>query len=232
MCKWVPIVIQARLSSRRLPGKVLLPLGGRPLISWMLYRLAFSRHGGDVVIATSDQSSDDQLAAFCAEQGVKCHRGPLDDVTKRFLAAGEAIGASAVVRLCGDSPFIDPAIVDWAISEFLSAPCDLVSNIVRRTYPHGQSVEVIKLTALAEAYPEMDGEEREHVTRFFYRHPERFDIRAFESGAKWGDIQMAVDSSDDFNLATRMADRLAAEKEDCGLESLVGIHAKLMAEAM
>ena len=139
-------IIQARMSSRRLPGKVLKPLAGVPMIQRVADRVAAAPGIAKVVLATSRDASDDAVADYCAKAGITCHRGPLDDVSARFIQAAHAEGAPAFVRITGDSPLMDPALVGQAVTLYEEGDWDLVSNVLVRSFPIGQSVEVLRLS--------------------------------------------------------------------------------------
>lgn len=189
----VATVVQARMSSQRLPGKVLAPLSGRPVLAWLLDRL----DGFDVVVATSDDPSDDPVAAFCAERGVECFRGPLADVAARFAAVVEHYGLDAFGRVSGDSPLLDPALLAQALELFAERGPDLATNVFPRSFPPGQSVEVVDATAFLAARPEFSAEDREHVTTFFYRHAERFRIENFSAALPYAGPSHAIDTAED-----------------------------------
>jgi spore coat polysaccharide biosynthesis protein SpsF len=167
----VTVVVQARLSSRRLPGKVLAPLAGAPALARMLERVGRVRHATRVVVATSVEPSDDGIVALCEGLGVPTVRGSLDDVLGRFVAAvpGED---GAVVRLTGDCPLIDPTLVDRHIERYLrDERLRYVTNAVRRTQPDGLDVEVMSAALLRRAHREAtSGYDREHVTPWIQRH--------------------------------------------------------------
>lgn len=165
----VGAVVQARMGSRRLPGKVLATLAGRPVLEWLLEGLEHATALDAVVVATSDDASDDAVAAFCARAGVLCHRGPLDDVVARLLGAAQENGLDAIVRVNGDSPLLDQRLVDRGVELFRASGADLVTNVRPRTFPPGQSVEVMRTDALARAHGgDTSPEEREHVTGPLY----------------------------------------------------------------
>ncbi len=195
----IGIVVQARMTSSRLPGKVLLPLAGRPLLQWVLERAIRAAYAERVIVATSSESSDDPIATWCHEMGASCIRGPLDDVARRFLVAAETHGLDAMVRLCADSPLIDPALIERGIELFQAKRPDLVTNVFpRRTFPAGLSVEVMATESLAAAAARMDSpEQREHVTTYFYDHPGRFRIESFASGRDFGGLSLVVDTPGD-----------------------------------
>jgi spore coat polysaccharide biosynthesis protein SpsF len=202
-------IVQARLSSERLPGKMLMDLRGRPLLGRVLDRLSGSRCLRRIVVATSVLESDDPIVAFCAREGAACFRGPLDDVAERFRGIVHQESSPAFVRISGDSPLIDPAIVDRAVGYFSShADCDLVTNVFLRTFPKGQSVEVVRTQSFLELFrAPRDREQQEHVTRAFYQAPERHRIVSFTSGAQAGTDNLSVDTPTDLARVQRVLDR-------------------------
>ena len=199
-------IIQARIGSARLPGKVLAPVADRPLLGLLVERLRHCRRLDGLGIATSTQACDDAVDRFAGSMGLTCWRGPLDDVAGRFRLALEASGAAAFVRINGDSPLLDPALVDRALALYGTGDWDLVSNVVPRSFPKGQSVEVLRTGPFLAAETLMDDPlDREHVTRFFHRHAGRYRMVGFTSGRALQDIQLAVDDADDLTRADRIA---------------------------
>jgi len=171
--------VVARMTSSRLPGKVLSRVAGKPLLQYTLERLRKSKLDIEVVIATSEETSDDPLAEFAEQSGISCVRGSLEDVAGRFLMAIRETGVDAMFRVNGDSPLIDPALFCRAANTYRESSPDLITNIMPRHYPPGVSVELVKATAYREAYSLMkEAEDKEHVTRFFYRNSEKFKINA------------------------------------------------------
>lgn len=219
----IGIVVQARMTSNRLPGKVLRPLAGRPLLQWVFERAIGTAYAERVIVATSIDPSDDPIATWCRDMGAWCVRGPLDDVARRFLVAAEAHGLDAMVRLCADSPLIDPALIERGIELFQAKRPDLVTNVFpRRTFPPGQSVEVMATESLAAAAARMHhSEQREHVTKCFYDHPDRFRIESFTSGCDFGGLSLVVDTPGDLaRLEALVAGRVRPHWTD-GLEQVV-----------
>ena len=193
------------MSSRRLPGKVLRPLAGKPALQYLIERLTHCEQLDRLLIATSMEPSDDPVAEFCAQQGVDCHRGPLDDVALRYVEASHERGLDAFARVTGDSPLLDQRVVDSAVALFRHGDFDLVTNLSPSTFPSGQSVEVVDSRTYAAIYPELrDAEAREHVTPFFYRHPERFKIHNFVALEDGGHLDMSLDTEEDAQLIERM----------------------------
>lgn len=198
-------IIQARLSSRRLPGKVLCEINGKPMLAYTLDRLAHCRKVDTIIVATSNDPSDDRLAQFCETYGVECYRGSLNDVAGRFMAAAAQYALEVCVRVNGDSPLIDPHLIDQGMAVFDGGDFDLVTNIFPRSYPKGMSVEVMRVRALRRAYSQMtDDVEREHVTYHFYQHPESFRIQNFSFHKDCGDQQLSVDTGEDLKLFESM----------------------------
>ncbi|MEZ4372061.1 MAG: NTP transferase domain-containing protein [Polyangiaceae bacterium] len=204
----VAIIIQARMSSSRLPGKVLRPIAGKPLIAWLLERLEVAGLGELVWVATSDAPSDDPIVEYCSSTGRNCVRGPLDDVAARFLTVMSQRGHRAAARISGDSPLLDPTLVREAIEIFEAKSVDLVTNVNPRTYPPGQSVEVFSRSALERAYSTMEAaSEREHVTPRLYSSPD-FSVRNFSSPTDLSGIRLVVDTPEDFSRMERLLQAL------------------------
>jgi spore coat polysaccharide biosynthesis protein SpsF len=211
------------MSSRRLPGKVMMRVHGTPLLGHLLDRLERAKGVDGVVIATSVDALDDAVAAYAVERRVACHRGSLDDVAGRVLGAAAQVGAEHILRVSGDSPMLDPAIATRAIELYRKRRADLVTNVQTRTFPKGQSVEVLSARMLESVHADMDDGDREHVTPYFYRHPERFSIVNFEYSGARGDVQLSVDTLEDLRLFERITSMLGAPFWRHGLERLLDI---------
>jgi len=199
------------MSSTRLPGKVLKPLAGAPMLLRQIERVRRSRRIDALVVATSDQPGDDPLAEAVEGAGVALFRGPLDDVLARYAGALEAFGpAGHVVRLTGDCPLADWTVVDAVIERHLDARADYTSNTyARRTFPKGLDVEVVTADAfLSNAAEARDPYEREHVTPFLYGHPERFRIAAWRQAAEEGEVRWTVDRPDDYEFVSAVYEAL------------------------
>jgi spore coat polysaccharide biosynthesis protein SpsF len=201
------------MSSTRLPGKVLADLAGAPMILRQIERLQRSRRLNRIVVATSDQASDDPLAACLDKAGVPVFRGSLDDVLARFIGAITAFGpVRTVVRLTADCPLADPDLIDQTLALHLRSGADYTSNTpARRSYPKGLDVEVFETVALKIAANETaDPYDHEHVTPFLYRHPERFKVAGLEQAADEGDVRWTVDRPDDLDFVRAVYDGLYA----------------------
>ena len=192
-------VVQARMSSTRLPGKVLADLGGRPVLEWVVSRLRDSAELADVAVATSGDPGDDPVADAAQELGARVVRGPLDDVLGRYAIAARGLGAEGLVRITADCPLIDPAVVDEVVAEWRAGDADYVANVIEpRTYPGGMDTEVVSTEALLAADAEAtDGYEREHVTPFVRSRPERFSQQAVTLDPPQADVRLTLDTPED-----------------------------------
>src|SRR5215831_8692767 len=169
-------ILQARASSRRLPGKVLKPILGRPMLERQIERVRRSRRMDRLTVATSTDASDDAIAALCQALTVDCFRGSLEDVLDRFYQAARQYAPRAVVRLTGDCPLTDPRVIDELIETHCREGYDYTANVLPpRQIPDGLDVEVIAMSCLETTWREAKlPSEREHVTPFIYNHRERF----------------------------------------------------------
>ena len=203
-------VLQARLSSSRLPGKVLMPLAGAPMILRQVERVRRAARIDRLVVATSDRADDDRLADALSGAGVEVYRGSLEDVLARFVGALDAFPADHVVRLTGDCPLIDPQLIDATIDLHLRTGADYSPNrVADKGFPKGQDVEVITAAALRRAAATAStSEEREHVTWGVWNHPELYRIERLEPPLDQGHIRWTVDRPDDYEFVSAVYDAL------------------------
>lgn len=203
-------ILQARMSSSRLRGKVMKALQGQPMIARQLERLGRCETLSQIIVATSDDASDDGLASFLDGSGVATFRGPLADVLSRYVGAIDTFGVSGpVVRLTADCPLADPDVIDAAVRLQASSGADYVSNSVRRTYPRGLDVEVFAAEHLLAAGREAtDPYDREHVTPFLYRNPGRFSRSELVQARDDSALRWTVDTPEDFAFVERVYDAL------------------------
>lgn len=201
--------IQARMSSTRFPGKVLAPVAGRPLIARVIDRVAQALDLDRIVVATSTDPSDDPLAAYVRTLGVHVVRGPLDDVVARFRVALDAYPCAWLLRICGDSPLQDAAILRTILSHADRTDVDLVTNIYPRTFPKGQSAELINTATFRRLdVASLSRGEREHVTAAFYKAPSRFTIINVASpDAQLAHTSLAIDTVEDLRRLETLLDQ-------------------------
>lgn len=178
----VRAIIQARMSSVRFPGKVLAPISGKPLVDHVLERVQRAVAAEKIVVATSDQPSDDPLAAHVAARGIAVFRGPLEDVFQRFRLCVQEFPCDWFFRICADSPIYNEQLLRSFLMH-TRANVDLVTNVFPRTFPKGHSVELLRTESFVLLDSgKFDANEKEHVTKFYYNHPDRFTIVNVESG--------------------------------------------------
>jgi spore coat polysaccharide biosynthesis protein SpsF len=221
----IGVLVQARMSSRRLPGKVLAPLAGRPMLELVLERLARAERADTVVVTTSTEPDDDPVAAFCAARDTPVFRGALGDVAGRMWAAAQAHGLEALVRISGDSPFIDQALVDRAVELHARTGAEVVTNVHPvRTFPPGQSVELLEVGALRRALELMqDAGEREHVTGAVYRHAAAFRLASFAAPEDRSGLRLVVDAPEDAALAEAVLARMQRPHWQYGWRDVVAL---------
>ena len=198
-------IVQARMSSKRLPGKVLREIDGKPLLGYVIESLQNCNRLAGIVVATSNEESDTAIVEFCKQNGVKYFCGPLEDVASRFLGVALNYDLYSFVRISGDSPIIDPMLVDHAVGIFVDNGYDVVTNIFPRTYPPGMSVEVIRASVFLDAVQKyVSAEQKEHVTSYFYENNNAFTICNIESNSSLPPVSLAVDTAQDFEIMTRV----------------------------
>ena len=215
------------MNSTRLPGKVLMPVFGKPLLAYALERLQRVENADSLIVATSNLTVDDAIATFCSDFGVDCYRGSETDVLDRYYQAARSVAAERLVRVTGDCPLIDADVVSTVIDAFDAAngiqkmggqqaiTVDYLSNTLDRTFPRGLDVEIFSFSALEAAWQEANkADEREHVTPFLYRHPERFRLQQYRQAINRSHLRWTVDTPEDFQLISLILNELYPEKPD------------------
>jgi len=204
-------ILQARVSSTRLPNKVLADIGGAPMIARQVERILLSRMIDGLVLATSDDPSDDRLAEIATGLGVPVHRGSLNDVLDRFAGAVRKAGPQHIVRLTGDCPLIDPDVIDAIAAHHLVCRADVTSNAYEPTFPDGLDVEVIRADALLKADKEAKlNFEREHVTPYLYDPKQHFRVVHYRAPIDLSGLRWTVDEPDDLVFVRSVFDALYA----------------------
>ncbi|WP_454021058.1 cytidylyltransferase domain-containing protein [Azospirillum sp. Marseille-Q6669] len=222
------VVVFARMDSRRLPAKTLCPIAGRPLLGRVLDRVRRLPGGHPVVVATSSRAVDHPIVAFAEDEGVSVFRGDADDVAGRALACATALGIGRLVRVSADSPFIDPGLIERVLQAATDSSADIATNVFPRTYPPGLSVEAVDAAALRRMAEEAaDPEDREHVTRFMYRHPERYSIvNVAAPDWRYDGVSLTVDTSDDLAKADWIAANLGERAATASIGEVVHVARK------
>ena len=198
-------IIQARMSSTRLPGKVLMKILGKPMLELQIERIQQSVKINHLIVATSFEVEDDPIENLCVKIGLPCFRGPLDDVLDRFFQAANTYQPKHIVRLTGDCPLADPEIIDRVIRLHRKKGYDYTSNIAPPTWPDGMDVEVLRFFCLKEAATEARlPSEREHVTPFILNRPKRYNCGNLQNDQNLSFHRLTVDEVNDFDKAKQI----------------------------
>jgi len=214
-------IVQARMSSDRLPGKVLKNVAGKPLLQYILERLRKCSTLHQIVVATSDNRTDDPIAEYCRENNTACFRGPLQNVAKRFYMALEEYNLDVFVRVCGDSPMLDQKLIDQGVKLF-NGEYDLVTNILPRTFPSGQCVEVVNTKTFKNSFGSfITPDELEHVTRYFYSNLDQFKFHNFSSGGDYKNVLLVVDTEEDLDRFKKTISRMEKPHWEYGWKDIV-----------
>lgn len=202
-------IVQARMSSSRLPGKVLKKIVGKSLLELQLERVKRSKLITKIVVATSVDSSDDVIESLCKSLSIDCTRGSMGDVLDRFYVTAKLYNANSIVRITGDCPIIDPGIIDTTINCFHQSSVDYASNVNPPTFPDGLDVEVMKFKLIYEAWEKASLlSEREHVTRYFYNNADKYSFRNIENDTDLSHLRWTVDEWEDFKLIEYVYNKL------------------------
>lgn len=209
-------ILQARMTSSRLPGKVLRTILGRPMVELHIERIRRAKRIDRLVLATSDDVTDDPVADLSTRIGIDVYRGPLADVLGRYHGAATVFGpADHVVRLTADCPLADHEVIDACIALHLAKGADYTSNGVERTYPDGLDVEVMTMAALSRAFREANApREREHVTPYLYGNPDLFSVVQLTQKADLGQLRWTVDTAADLAMVTAVYEALYQSNPD------------------
>lgn len=209
-------IIQARMSSSRLPGKVLLDLAGQPMLVRVVDRVRRARSVDDVVIATTTDPADDPIETLCCERSYQVYRGSMFDVLDRFYGAARQFGADVIVRVTADCPIIDPDVIDHTVAAFWANQADFAANRLpppwKRTWPIGLDTEVCSFTGLERAWKEAKlPYEREHVMPYFYDVDGRFKVVVTDHDPDYGAQRWTVDTPEDLALLREVFARFAGQ---------------------
>ena len=196
-------IIQARMGSTRLPDKVLLPVLGKPLLGWMLGRVAKCSEIDDIIVATTTDPRDNNIVHFAQSIGCKTYRGSEDDVLDRYYQAASLVSADVIIRITADCPLLDPQVLDQMIRYFTSEELDFLSNSepLPSSWPDGMDVSIVNFDSLQLAWKQaVKPSEREHVTFYFWNNPSLFKCKRIEHEPNWSKYRVTIDYQEDFDL--------------------------------
>lgn len=207
-------IVQARMGSTRLPGKVLKDVAGETMLGRVVRRLRGAKQIDEVLIATTDSPTDDAIVAECQRYSIAVFRGDQDDVLDRYFEAAKFTDAEIVVRVTSDCPLIDPEITERTIRAFMDHSPDYASNTIVRTFPRGLDTEVVSMAALTRAWQEARRPyEREHVTPYILEHPEEFVLLPVVGDQDYSAHRWTVDMPEDLEFVRAIYNRLKGEGE-------------------
>ena len=220
------IIVQARMTSTRLPGMVMKRVLGKPLLEYQLERLQRVKLADEIVIATTTNQTDEPIVELCNSLSVACFRGSEDDVLSRYYGAATAHKADLVVRVTSDCPLIDPQVIDTVIDYYLQnqSHYDYVSNSLERTYPRGMDTEVFAFSTLQQAFWEATAQpDREHVTPFIHRQPARYRLGHVIYSEDCSHHRWTVDTPEDFELIQKIIEAIYPRKPNFTLEDCLSL---------
>lgn len=220
------IIVQARMTSTRLPGKVLKQVLGKPLLEYQIERLQRVKLADEIVIATTINQTDNPIVDLCNRLSVSYFRGSEEDVLERYYQAATVHQADVVVRVTSDCPLIDPQVINQAIDYYLQNQSiyDYVSNGLKRTYPRGMDTEVFSFSVLQQAFMEATAQpDREHVTPFVYRQPERYRLGDVLYSEDCSHHRWTVDTAEDFELIQKILEAVYPNQPCFTLEDCLGL---------
>lgn len=207
--------IEARMTSSRLPGKVLMPAHGKPMLARMVERLKRVPSLDGIVVATTENITDNPIEEVARDLGIGCWRGSEDDVLARVRDAAHAHGIDVIVELTGDCPLIDPAIVESCIQAYRAAGVDYLSNVLERSFPIGMDTQVFRRDILDDVARRTDDPvDHEHVSLYIYRHPELYSLSNVAAPPELTDpeLRLTLDTLEDYKLITAVFDALLPTK--------------------
>lgn len=217
-------ILQARMGSSRLPGKVLKDIVGKPMLLHQIERVQHSTRIDKLIVATSDQEVDNPLEQLCRINGLECFRGSLDDVLDRFYQAAKREKPDHVVRLTGDCPLADPEVIDRLVAFYQNGDYEYAGNTIEPTFPHGLDAEIFSFAALEVAWKEATlPSHREHVTLFIKNNGERFRLGSFTDCEDRSHLRWTVDEPADFEFVTRVFEMLYTSKPQFTSEDVYDI---------
>lgn len=206
--------VEARMSSSRLPGKMLMDIAGKPLVLHVLDRLSYAKEVDDIVLATTNNSADDLLAETAYKVGYKVFRGDEDDVLQRVVDAHSYMSSDIIVEICGDCPLIDPSIVDLAVNIYKKNTCDVVCTGVHQSYPQGTEVQVFAFDALKKVAETVnDAVVREHVSLYFYENSDKYKIHHLTApqDLQSPELRLQVDYKEDLHLIQELHKKIRSQ---------------------
>lgn len=218
------IIVLCRYSSSRLPGKILKPINGKPILKYILERLSLLNGKAPIVICTSDEPTDDRIVQYCIENGIKHFRGSLNNVAERFLSCAQHFGFSEAVRINGDNIFLDYELIEGMITQHVLNKSVFTSNVRNRTYPKGMSVEIVSIEHYAQSLPLFNEEDKEHVMTYFYRQNNLNHFFVYNKKDYGETLNFAIDTSEDFYNATQVIRLMERDHTNYKMDDIIELY--------
>lgn len=223
MAEKIVAMIQARMGSRRLPGKMSLPLGDSTVLEQVLDRVSRSEKLDEVVLVTTIDKSDLPLVRLCSQKNIRVFCGSENDVLDRYYQAAKIIKPDHVVRITGDCPLMDPDVIDCVIKRHLESNADYTSNVLKESYPDGLDVEIFSFAALKKSWEEAElKSDREHVTLYIRNNPESFKLLSVENETDLSSLRWTLDEEADYLFITKIYN-LLDKSDSYGMGSVLNI---------
>lgn len=222
--KKIVATIEARMTSSRLPGKVLMDFCGKPDLQHIIERLRRSQYVDEVVVATTVNKTDDPVIELCEQLNCKYYRGSEEDVLQRVLDTAKSVNADLIVEITGDCPVIDWRHVDYLVEMFGTGNYDYVANVIKRTFPRGFDTQVYPVAVLEEVNQlTNDPLDHEHVSLYIYNHPERYRLGNWEAPAlvHHPEFEITLDTKEDYQLIKKVYEELYPVNQDFSCEDVV-----------
>lgn len=221
----IAAIVQARMGSSRLPGKVLLPLQGKPMLIQQLERVQRVKGLDQVIVATTTEPGDQVIVDVCREYGIACYRGSSSDVLDRYYQIAKEVGANEIIRVTADCPLLDPQVVDQLVEYFHDGEFDYAANNLRPTLPDGLDAEVFRFEVLEEAWKEAKlPSEREHVTPFIRKNSNRYHIGSLTADQDFSFLRWTVDEPEDYDAVRKIYDYLFPKHHDFGMTEVLELY--------
>ena len=220
----ISAIIQARVSSTRLPNKVFSDIKGKPLLWHVVNRLKISACLDNIIIATTDNEADDLIQDWASENNISCFRGSENNVLKRYYDAAKDYNSTTIVRITADDPFKDYEIMDNVINQLISKNADFASNNFPPTFPEGLDIEVFTFSALRKAYENSISDfEKEHVTQYFYNNINDFKFVSIENDKDLSDLRWTIDTPHDLEMTRKIYNHFADENTIYLLKDILNV---------
>ena len=218
----IVIGLQARFNSKRLRGKVLKKIDKKPLLSFVIDRLRKTELSENIFVLTSTNKLDDAIAKYCEKNEINIFRGPLKNVLSRYSSFGQKVNAQGIVRICGDSPLIDYDLVNRMNNIFKEKEYDIITNTFPRTFPSGQSVEIVKTSVLRKINNlNLNSYDKEHVTSYIYENYRKFKIQNLVCFNDYSNINLSIDTRIDFEKFESFVKKFRGKVTNLSLDKII-----------